>query len=600
MLPNTLSPLKKVNLFDRIRFSDRISEKGKLRTVQRWGSTICYSRTSPHSVDLSIGVQCEDGTIYQISDADIIDRLPAKQTIQPKFNLGNLVRVEGLNNLCFVEGVGLSFQGDRDILGVSYDLSLLDSQQNQILPDVREHQLQDPQELLKTPRIASTCQQFLVDEAILFSQEIENRNTVSEIIEILGQRCSDRFEVRFAYLTPTIYPEHFPIAESSFLREKIQATQTIYVRDTEKLANCFGGDRWNFSTEGGIAFIRTLQSADIRSLLCVPFRSNLGHIGALALFDSHPRPWENESLFLRSILTTLAAAIDRGNLLATEKAVEKTIAAQAETLVKERIEAQKKIAQQEKMAALGQLIAGIAHEINNPLNFIKANLSPISYYSQDVLELAQRCRDRCSSPDIQDYIEEIDLDFLIEDFPKIIDSMKQGCDRVSNLVNSLRLFSRGQIEYPSSFEIEQGLENTLTILQGKLNHGILVKRNYGNLPAIDCYAGQLKRALMNILSNAIDALENCKNPQIEITTQIEGENVMISIRDNGVGIPDDARSRIFDPFFTTKPVGKGTGLGLSISHQIIVEKHGGILECFSELGCGTEFRITIPANHLED
>ena len=602
MLENTLSCVERINLFDRVRFSNRISDNGQSRMVQQWGNTICYSRKSPHSCDLAIGVQGEDGTIYQISNADIVARLPAQQMVKPKFNLGNLVRVGGFSEIYSIEGIGLCYRGDRDAGKISYDLSFVESKQTKILPNVPENQLQYIEELPKNNRIVSTQKQFLFEETILLNQEIEKSSTVNEIITILSQRCCDRFNVNFAYLAPTIYPEYFPVTESTFLKEQIQQTRTICINDATAVFACCNihnkrSELWNFSSKGSIAFIDALYTAGVRSLLCIPFRSNLGHIGAIAFFDSRPRTWENESLFLRSILTTLAAAIDRSNLLATDRAIEKTISAQAEMLVRERIEAQNQIAQQEKMAALGQLIAGIAHEINNPLNFITANLTPTSNYAEDILKLAQLCRDRCSSPDVRDYAEEIDLDFLIEDFPKILNSMKQGCDRVSNIVKSLRLFSRGDLDRPTAFLLEQGLESTLAILQGKLKRGITVKRNYADLPTIDCYAGQLNQVFMNIISNAIDALENCENPEIEIATRLDKEKAIVTIKDNGMGIPDDVRSRIFDPFFTTKPVGKGTGLGLSISHQIVVDKHCGTLECFSELGRGTEFRITIPISN---
>ncbi len=215
-------------------------------------------------------------------------------------------------------------------------------------------------------------------------------------------------------------------------------------------------------------------------------------------------------------------------------------------------------------------------------------------------------------PEIQYCSEEIDLDFLVDDLPKILNSMEMGAERISEIVLSLRNFSRLDEAERKSVDIHEGLENTLLILQSRLKNNveypaIQIIRNYGVLPFVECYAGQLNQVFMNIISNAIDALGNYNNQRtsaeinlnpnkIWITTEIIGANCVIRIADNGSGMTEEVRKRLFDPFFTTKPVGKGTGLGLSISYQIIVEKHGGTLKCLSEIGQGTEFVIEIPLN----
>jgi signal transduction histidine kinase len=273
---------------------------------------------------------------------------------------------------------------------------------------------------------------------------------------------------------------------------------------------------------------------------------------------------------------------------------------------------QAQLVQAEKMSSLGQLVAGIAHEINNPVNFIYGNLKYAKVYTQSLLKLVHLYQQFYSNPvlEIQEYTEEIELGFLLNDLPKILSSMQVGAERISEIVLSLRNFSRLDEAEKKTVDIHQGLDSTLLILQNRfknnINHpGIKVVKNYGNLPLVDCYAGQLNQVFMNIISNAIDALENYNdkrtiaeiqaNPnKITITTQVIETQCVIRIADNGSGMTEAVKERLFDPFFTTKPVGKGTGLGLSISYQIVVEKHRGTLRCISEPGQGTEFWIEIP------
>ncbi|MEH2141682.1 sensor histidine kinase [Nostoc sp.] len=273
---------------------------------------------------------------------------------------------------------------------------------------------------------------------------------------------------------------------------------------------------------------------------------------------------------------------------------------------------QAQLVQTEKMSSLGQLVAGVAHEINNPVNFIYGNLKYAKNYTQCLLNLVHLYQQFYSNPvpKIQEYIKEIELDFLLDDLPKILNSMEVGAERISEIVLSLRNFSRLDEADKKRVDIHQGLDSTLLILQSRfknsLDHpGIKVVKNYGNLPLVDCYPGQLNQVFMNIISNAIDALDdyNSKRPiaeidanpnKITITTEVIETKCVIRIADNGSGITEAVKERLFDPFFTTKPVGKGTGLGLSISYQIVVEKHGGTLRCVSEPGQGTEFWIEIP------
>lgn len=275
--------------------------------------------------------------------------------------------------------------------------------------------------------------------------------------------------------------------------------------------------------------------------------------------------------------------------------------------------AQTQLIQTEKMSSLGQLVAGVAHEINNPVNFIHGNLNHTNIYTQDLLELLQLYQAQYPNPtpEIQACIDNIELDFMVQDLPKMLSSMKTGAERIRQIVLSLRNFSRLDEAEMKPVDIHEGIESTLLILQHKLQKkgtdptsGLEVIKEYGNLPLVNCYAGQLNQVFMNILSNAIDAVTERDRQQLAkpseggkiwIRTEVVKENqVRIRIADNGLGMTEEVRRRLFDPFFTTKPVGSGTGLGLSISYQIIVEKHKGHLECVSTIGEGAEFIIDIP------
>ncbi|BAS58894.1 response regulator receiver sensor signal transduction histidine kinase [Leptolyngbya boryana NIES-2135] len=269
---------------------------------------------------------------------------------------------------------------------------------------------------------------------------------------------------------------------------------------------------------------------------------------------------------------------------------------------------QTQLVQAEKMSSLGRLVAGIAHEINNPISFIYGNLRHTHQYAQELIELLQLYQRKfpTSDSEIQAKSEEADLEFMLNDFPKLLASMKVGIERIREIVLSLRVFSRLDEAGLKEVDIHQGLDSTLTLLEHRLKansqaSNIEVIKDYGNLPLVECYAGQLNQVFMNILNNAIDALleepQKQAIPTIRISTRVtDDQHISIRIKDNGAGITVDIIQQIFDPFFTTKPVGVGTGMGLAISYQIVVERHQGILECRSRPGEGTEFLIQIPLN----
>ncbi|MEB3231178.1 MAG: response regulator [Leptolyngbyaceae bacterium] len=276
-------------------------------------------------------------------------------------------------------------------------------------------------------------------------------------------------------------------------------------------------------------------------------------------------------------------------------------------------QSQMQLVQSEKMVVLGQLVAGVAHEINNPVNFIHGNLAHVQDYTDDILafiELYQQHKEHCP-PELQQALTQLDLEFIQEDLPKTLGSMKVGTKRICEIVRSLRNFSRVDEAECKAVDIHEGIDSTLLILQHRLKAKgelpeIEVIRDYGSLPLVECFAGSLNQVFMNILANAIDALDEChdlceqsdvprQSSQIIVRTKVVNDQwVQIAIADNGFGIPEAIQQRIFDPFFTTKPVGKGTGMGMSISHQIITEKHRGTLICNSIPGQGAEFIIQIP------
>jgi PAS domain S-box-containing protein len=352
--------------------------------------------------------------------------------------------------------------------------------------------------------------------------------------------------------------------------------------------------------------------------LLVPLHFGDSVWGSLGLVKNmrpyHWQDWQVE--LICAVAAQIAIAIQQAELYQQSRSATAQAQLHAQQLEQALIELQNTqghLVQSEKMSSLGQLVAGVAHEINNPVSFIYGNLVHASGYTQDILGLIELYQQHYPHPvpEIQSEIDMIDLEFLAEDLPKLLNSMKLGAERICEIVAALRNFSRIAEAEVKAINLHEGLDSTLMILQNRLKASgkhpeIQVIREYGNLPLVECYAGQLNQVFMNLLVNAIDAIDeqNQKRSLAEITTNpsfirvctelVNDHEVAIRIADNGPGMTEDVKRRLFDPFFTTKPLGTGTGLGLSISYQIVVDKHGGQLRCYSQLGQGTEFVIQIP------
>ncbi|MEZ2319164.1 MAG: ATP-binding protein [Microcoleus sp.] len=319
------------------------------------------------------------------------------------------------------------------------------------------------------------------------------------------------------------------------------------------------------------------------------------------LICSHASHWfwsKEEVQLLKAVADQLAIAITQAHLYSQTQDQVKLLNSTLTELKK----TQTHLVQSEKMSSLGQMVAGIAHEINNPVNFIFANLPYTTKYTTDLLELVSLYKQAFPEipPEIEDFATEIELDFLEEDLPQMLNSMKIGTERIRNIVLSLRNFSRLDESDKKLADIHEGIDNTLLLLSNRIKNGIYVVKHYGDLPLVECYPSQLNQVFMNLLSNAIDALfeSNRRDKIITISTALLRENgakfIKVAIADNGPGIPEKIKDQIFNPFFTTKPVGKGTGLGLAISYKIVVDGHGGTINISTPPGRGTEFAVKIP------
>jgi GAF domain-containing protein len=365
------------------------------------------------------------------------------------------------------------------------------------------------------------------------------------------------------------------------------------------------------STEVDECYRSLLEQFEIRAIIVAPIMKNGKLWGLLCVHQcAQPREWTTlEIQFVKQVSVQLSVALQQADLLSQTREQAKQLSYTLDDLQKAQIQ----IIQSEKMASLGQLVAGVAHEINNPVNFIYGNLQHAEQYTLELLECIQLYQQHYPEPveEIQTFLQDTDINFLSQDIPKLFESMQIGTDRIHEIVTSLRNFSRLDEAEFKSVDVHAGIDSTLMILQNRLKSspdslGIHLIKDYGELPPVECFPGQLNQVFMNLIANSIDALEDYDkqrspddiktNPStIRISTlALKNNRVAIYISDNGPGMSEEVRSHLFEPFFTTKPIGKGTGLGLSISYQIVTEKHGGKLSCHTSLGEGTEFVIEIP------
>ncbi|MCM2407947.1 GAF domain-containing protein [Anabaena sp. CCAP 1446/1C] len=396
------------------------------------------------------------------------------------------------------------------------------------------------------------------------------------------------------------------------LKDLIEPSTDTYLQDT-------GGGRFakgevyrvcNDIYQAGFSdcYIKVLESYQAKAYVIIAILYKHKIWGLLAVYqNTETRDWQEDEVYLLTqVSSQLGVALQQAELLKHTQHQKEEI---TKTL-KELQATQSQLIQSEKMAGLGQLVAGVAHEINNPISFIYGNIPYVNNYAQDLLKFIRVYQESYPqlTAEFKQQVASLDLDFIADDLPKMLNSMMSGATRIRELVLSLRIFARLDQAEKKPINLHEGIDSTLLILQNRLLQtetnfsDIQVIKEYSNLPNIFCYAAQINQVFLNIINNAIWALEKSMadgkltdQPKIWIRTKLTGNNsVLICIADNGCGIDEGMESRIFEPFFTTKEPGEGTGLGLSVSYQIIVEKHGGQIKCVSEAGKGCEFLIEIP------
>lgn len=420
-----------------------------------------------------------------------------------------------------------------------------------------------------------------------------------EIVETYSQRLSEFFKPIYQY---PLSPQEVEQVKRSLL----EFTNTELSYQFNNIARSLSQLSKNLHEEQQKEFIEYQQAENLGQLiLIISLLLSVAMAAAMVIYTSYAiaRPLAFTTAVTKRITETgnfkLVAPVttndEVGQLANSLNELIQKIAAYTEDVKN----TQAQLIHREKMSSLGQMVAGIAHEINNPVNFISGNVAYLENYLQDLLNLIKIYQERYPElmTEMDGDIQGIDLEFIAEDLPKILISLKKGAERIREMVVSLRNFSRLDESEVKRVDLHQGIDSTLVILNNRMKGAIAIIRQYDKLPSIECYPAQLNQVFLHIIENAIDALLSSpyqENKQIAIQTEkVSLNSITIRIRDNGCGIPPEINNKIFDPFFTTKPVGQGTGLGLSISYKII-EKHQGKIQFSSQMGQGTEFIISLP------